>query len=172
MFEKIWGMRLWIGTSTFNQQSYNVKSHLGTTEVLCVIRNFCFIRTGYVLTSCQSIAAVVYTIECNFGILQAIWEFCWIQVVCFILLTLTRTPLNLTKHYRTVGICKNWSKSDNVIDAGPIYVRNRWPHSVTGLAWHGWSRDWCERGPGINSGENHHFWWCQFQMKGKIAKKC
>ena len=77
---------------------------------------------------------------------------------------LTLTPLNLTKHYYR-NLCKNWSKSDYVIDTGPIHVRNRWPGSVTGVVWHGWSRDWCARGPGINSGENHHFSWCQFQMR-------
>ena len=59
---------------------------------------------------------------------------------------LSLTPLNLTKHY--CRKCKNWSKSDYVIDAGPIQVRNRWPASVTGVAWHGCSRD---------SGGNHHF---------------
>ncbi len=68
---------------------------------------------------------------------------------------LTLTPLNFTKHY--CRKCKNWSKSDYVIDTGPIQVRNRWSGSVTGVAWHGWSRDWCARSPGINSGGNHHF---------------
>ncbi len=77
--------------------------------------------------------------------------------------SLALTPLNLSKHY--CRKCKNWSKSDYVIDTGPIQVQNRWPGSVTGVAWHGWSRDWCARGPVINSGGNHLFWWCQFQMR-------
>ncbi len=65
------------------------------------------------------------------------------------------TPLNLTKRY--CRKCKNWSKSDYVINTGPMQVRNRWPGSVTGVAWHGCSRDWCARDPGINSEGNHHF---------------
>ncbi len=69
--------------------------------------------------------------------------------------SLTLTPLNLTKHY--CRKCKNWSKSDYVLDTGPIQAWNRWPGSVTGVAWHGWSRDWCARGPGIKSRGNHHF---------------
>ncbi len=36
--------------------------------------------------------------------------------------------------------------SDYVINTGPIHVQNRWPGSVTVVAWHGWSRDWCGRG--------------------------
>ncbi len=65
------------------------------------------------------------------------------MVSCF----LTLTPLNLTKHY-----CRICKKADYVIDTGTIHVRNRWPGSVTGVAWHGWSMDWCARGLGINSG--------------------
>ncbi len=53
--------------------------------------------------------------------------------------------------------CKNRSKSDYVIDTGPIQVRNRWPGSVTVVAWHGRSRDWCARGPGFESGGNYPF---------------
>ncbi len=74
---------------------------------------------------------------------------------CAAYTALALTPLNLTKHY--CRKCKNWSKPDYVIDTGPIQVRNRWSGSVTSVAWHGCSRDWCARGPGINSGGNHHF---------------
>ena len=69
---------------------------------------------------------------------------------------------NPTESHKTLlRKCKNWSKSDYVI----IQVRNHWPGSVTGVAWHWSSRDWCARGSGINSGGNHHFWLCQFQMR-------
>ncbi len=53
---------------------------------------------------------------------------------------------------------ENQSKSDCVINAGPIYV--------TGVAWHGCSRDWGARGLGFDSGENSPFFWgCQLKMR-------
>ena len=57
------------------------------------------------------------------------------------------TPiLSLTVLYTILipysGEVENWcNKSDYVINAGPTYVRKRWPSSVTGVAWHGCSRD-------------------------------
>ncbi len=39
----------------------------------------------------------------------------------------------------------------HVIDTLPTHVRNCCPGSVTGVVWHGWSRDWCARGAGIDS---------------------
>ncbi len=47
----------------------------------------------------------------------------------------TLTPLNLTKHYCR----KNWSKSDYIIDTGPIHVTRTESlarqHHRRGLAW-------------------------------------
>ncbi len=60
---------------------------------------------------------------------------------------------------------ENWSKSDYVINAGPIYVRKRWPGSVTGVAWHGCSRDRSARGPRFDSGGNRPFMGCQLKMR-------
>ena len=63
------------------------------------------------------------------------------------------TSLNLTKYYYRK--CKTWS--DYVIDTGPIHVYNSCPGVVTGVAWHGWSRDLCARGSGFDSWGNHLF---------------
>ena len=70
-------------------------------------------------------------------------------------LEFTPTALNVTKYY--CRKCKNWSKSDYIIDTGPIHVRNCWPGSVTVVTWHGWSRDWCARGLGFDSGGTSPF---------------
>ena len=63
---------------------------------------------------------------------------------------LTLSPLNLTKYYSRK--CKNWPKSEYAINTRPIHVRNCCPGSITGVAWYGWARDWCARGPGFDSG--------------------
>ena len=38
-----------------------------------------------------------------------------------------------------------------------IYIWNCCPGSVTGVDWHGRSRDWCARGSRFDSGGNHSF---------------
>ncbi len=58
--------------------------------------------------------------------------------------------MNVTKYY--CRKCKNCSKPNFVIDTGPIHIRNCCLGSVTGLAWHGWSRYWCDRGPRFDGG--------------------
>ncbi len=81
---------------------------------------------------------------------------------------LTLTSLNLTKHY--CSKCKNWSKIEYVINTGSIHVRNSCPGSVTtGMAWNGFLRDWCARGP-VRFRGNRRFLWCQFQMRFTPSK--
>ncbi len=82
-----------------------------------------------------------------------------VTFISIIFHTLTLTPLNLTKHY--CRKCTNWCKSDYVIDTGSIQVPNRWPGSLTGVAWHWWLRDWCARGSGggINTFDGVSFKW-------------
>ncbi len=47
-----------------------------------------------------------------------------------------------------------------------LYVRKRWPGSVTGVAWHGCSRDRGARGPGFDfRGGNRPFMGCQLKMR-------
>ncbi len=77
-------------------------------------------------------------------------------------LQLLKLNPNLTPYSRKV---ENWYKSDNVINAGPIYVRKRWSGSVTGVAWHGCSRDRGARGPRFDSRGNRPFMGCHLKMR-------
>ena len=96
---------------------------------------------------------------------HSILHFCDIVFVC-VFFNFVYNYITLTVLHHTIPYSRKLVRLHMyVINAGPIYVRKHWPGSITGVAWHGCSRDQGERGPGFDSGGNRLFMGCQLKMR-------
>ena len=68
---------------------------------------------------------------------------------------LSLKALNVTKNTTVQNV--NIGPTMSSIQGIYMYRIAGWPGTVTVVAWHGWSRHWCARGPGFDSEGNHPF---------------